>query len=72
MPLIAASPLSWTSPEANAGLQLGMVNYSAPYNFPVVEPNDCPAAPSQAPLFKAVDRPTKRSKQPIGQMHNGG
>ncbi|XP_074365617.1 methyl-CpG-binding domain-containing protein 2-like isoform X1 [Apium graveolens] len=67
-----ASPLSWTSPEANAELQLGMVNYIAPYDFPVVEPTYCPAVSCQAPLFKAIDRPTKRSKQPSGQMYNGG
>ncbi|KAK1353492.1 methyl-CpG-binding domain-containing protein 2 [Heracleum sosnowskyi] len=67
-----ASPLAWTRPEANAELQLSMVNYTAPYNFPVVEPTDCPAAPCHSPSFKAIDRPTKRSKQQSGQMYNGG
>ncbi|WOH03241.1 hypothetical protein DCAR_0522637 [Daucus carota subsp. sativus] len=62
------SPMSWTRPEANAELQLEMVNYTAP----VVEPTDHRTAPCQDPFLKAIDRPTKRSKQPSGHMYNAG
>lgn len=60
--------MSWTRPEANAELQLEMVNYTAP----VVEPTDHRTAPCQDPFLKAIDRPTKRSKQPSGHMYNAG
>ncbi|KAK1367462.1 methyl-CpG-binding domain-containing protein 2 [Heracleum sosnowskyi] len=64
-----ARPLSWSCPEANTDLQLGMLDYGSPYQAPVVEP---PSATYQSPLHESIDRPAKRSKQPSGQMYNGG
>ncbi|KAL8096730.1 methyl-CpG-binding domain-containing protein 2-like [Apium graveolens] len=65
-------PLSWARPEANTDLQLGMLDYGSPYQAPVVEPVDRPSATYQPPLYQPIDRPAKRSKQPSGEMYNGG
>lgn len=72
VPLLAARPLSWARPEANTDLQLGMLDYGSPYQAPVVEPVDRPSGAYQSPLHEPIDRPAKRSKQPSGQMYNGG
>lgn len=53
----AVDPIAWVGPNENTNLQLGGLEYSAPYEA--------------SPVFEPQNRAAKRSRTPSTKTHNG-